>query len=243
MIRLLFLFFLISGPVHALSFRESVIKAATSKDVWIPSVSALAFGVTKYDGRISDYASRERPLFGSAQNAQDYSDRIAFYYLPLASAVSTALGANQREMSSKQQKYFSYLNIISGPALTYLFNNFIKNRSGRLRPDASNRESFPSSHTAIAAAFSENASIHTGSFAGKYATPINLFNESLVGVVGWARMESKKHHLSDVLVGYSVGKFFTKLFHYWLVEKKSTAKVGFSFNPGQSAQGTYTWEF
>jgi len=142
-----------------------------------------------------------------------------------------------------QSSRSTFLNIISGPALTYLFNNFIKNRSGRLRPDASNRESFPSSHTAIAAAFSENASIHTGSFAGKYATPINLFNESLVGVVGWARMESKKHHLSDVLVGYSVGKFFTKLFHYWLVEKKSTAKVGFSFNPGQSAQGTYTWEF
>jgi hypothetical protein len=243
MLKVSLLLLLISGPASALSFKDSFIKAATAKDVWIPSVSALAFGISKYDGRISDYASRERPLFGSAQNAKDYSDRIAFYYFPVASTLSTVIGTNERAMSSRQQRYLSYLNILSGPALTYLFNNFLKNRSGRLRPDASNRESFPSSHTAIASAFSENASIYSPTFAGNYSTTVNIVNESLGGVVGWARMESKKHHLSDVLVGYSIGKFFTKFFHYWLIEKNSTAKVGITIEPSQSFQGTYSWNF
>jgi hypothetical protein len=224
-----------------LGFKESFLKAATARDVWIPSSTALAFGLSKYDGKISDYASRERPLFSSIQNAKNFSDTLAFIYLPLTSVATTIISERSNSIGNRQ--YFNYFNILSAPVLTYFFNNLVKNKSGRLRPDASNRESFPSSHTAIASAFSENISVHSPNVLTHHSKAFNLFNESIVGVVGWARMESKKHHLSDVLVGYSIGKFFTKFFHYCLVTDPKDTHLQININSKESFQGNISWHF
>ena len=66
------------------------------------------------------------------------------------------------------------------------------------RPDASNYESFPSGHTAVA--FS-GASFIAYRYEKKYAIPAYL----VATFVGYSRVYAKKHFWEDVLVGAGIG--------------------------------------
>ena len=66
------------------------------------------------------------------------------------------------------------------------------------RPDASNYESFPSGHTAVA--FS-GASFIAYRYDKKYAIPAYL----LATFVGYSRVYAKKHFWEDVIVGAGIG--------------------------------------
>ena len=66
------------------------------------------------------------------------------------------------------------------------------------RPDASNYESFPSGHTAVA--FS-GASFIAYRYEKKYAIPAYL----LAAFVGYSRVYAKKHYWEDVIVGAGIG--------------------------------------
>ena len=73
------------------------------------------------------------------------------------------------------------------------------------RPDASNFESFPSGHTAVA--FS-GASFITHRYGKKYAIPTYL----LATFVGYSRVYAKKHYWGDVIVGAGIGILNTLLY-------------------------------
>jgi membrane-associated phospholipid phosphatase len=68
----------------------------------------------------------------------------------------------------------------------------------RLRPDTTGLAAFPSGHTS--ASFSL-ATVAASKWGWKVGVPACL----LVGFVGYTRMESNKHYLSDVLFGAGVG--------------------------------------
>jgi hypothetical protein len=68
----------------------------------------------------------------------------------------------------------------------------------RERPDASNRHSFPSGHTASAFATASVLERHFGKKAGVPAYGFAAY-------VALARMSANKHHMSDVIVGAAVG--------------------------------------
>ena len=75
------------------------------------------------------------------------------------------------------------------------------------RPDGSDNQSFPSAHTAVA--FSAASYIDR-----RYAEQYGAFVPALYGVAaltGVARVEAKKHHWGDVVVGGALGYGATRL--------------------------------
>jgi len=227
---------------HALSFTESVKKAAFSKNVWIPSASALVFAVTGQDGKISDWASRKRPLFHSVENASSYSDDIAFKYLPFINLVNK--GVSQYQNKHNPNYFIHYSSFIFAPAITYLVSRIIKDSSGRIRPDSSNDLSFPSGHTSLSSSFSEEFYYSSRQvYSESWANGMYYFNEGLVGSVAWARLEAKKHHLTDVLVGYSLGKFLSHFLHNYFFYKSDQMKVTLDYQPNLYTIGKLSWSY
>jgi membrane-associated phospholipid phosphatase len=74
----------------------------------------------------------------------------------------------------------------------------VKFATNRPRPDGSNRQSFPSGHTATAFATASVLHQHYGWKAGLPAYAFGAY-------VGASRMSGNRHYLSDVLVGAAVG--------------------------------------
>lgn len=199
--------------------------------VYGPIIAAVGVSLADLDGEFSDYASDKKPLFGSIQSAKNYSDAVTFTVLPLYAGLTQYFSLQENGGGSAYQ-YFSFLT----PAIaTYLLNDMIKNRTGRLRPDNSNLESFPSSHTAIASAFSGvvNSNLSRIGSVQKKASWLPIVNEVVVMSVALARLEAKKHHLTDTLVGYAIGKYFANILHgFWQpkMKKEEVLQVGAFIN-------------
>ena len=68
----------------------------------------------------------------------------------------------------------------------------------RLRPDSTDLAAFPSGHTSASFAL---ATVAASEYGWKVGVPACL----LAGFVGYTRMESNKHYLSDVLFGAGLG--------------------------------------
>jgi membrane-associated phospholipid phosphatase len=74
----------------------------------------------------------------------------------------------------------------------------LKHALRRVRPDGSDRLSFPSGHTSTQFAIATVLQAHYGKKVGVPAYAVASF-------VGASRMASKKHHLSDVVAGATLG--------------------------------------
>lgn len=217
---LLLIFFIISPftPVKALttsknpSFLTHVWNSAKEPSVYAPIFTAAFISITDLDGKITEYASKERPLYGSVQGAKNYSDAVAFYALPLAAGITHFLYLKDNPNTHNNMALNGATFLLPSLA-SYFVNDLIKDKTGRLRPDSSNLESFPSSHTSIASGFGGIINHHSKAVAGDHSAYLIGTSELLVASVAWARLEARKHHLTDTLVGYSVGKFFAHLFY------------------------------
>jgi membrane-associated phospholipid phosphatase len=75
----------------------------------------------------------------------------------------------------------------------------LKETFPELRPDGSDRRSFPSGHTSVS--FAAAATIHRRE-GWQVGVPATL----LAGFVGFARVRADKHHWHDVIVGAAIGE-------------------------------------
>jgi membrane-associated phospholipid phosphatase len=89
-------------------------------------------------------------------------------------------------------------DLVRAQLVSQTFVQAIKFSTGRTRPDGSNTQSFPSGHTASAAA---TAAVLQRHFGWKVGAPAYAF----AGYVAASRMSADKHHLSDVLMGAAIG--------------------------------------
>lgn len=115
------------------------------------------------------------------------------YLLPVMGATYAAgwyLGANST-------REFGLLGV-EALALAGLQTVALKISVNRLRPDSTDLAAFPSGHTS--ASFSL-ATVAATKWGWKVGVPACLF----AGFVGYTRMESNKHYLSDVLFGAGLG--------------------------------------
>ena len=227
---------------HALSFKASLKKAAFEKNVWLPSSGALLIFLTGQDGAISDWASQKRPLFNTKQNAANYSDAVAFYYLPAVNLITK--GVSQFQNKHNPNLLVHYSSFLMAPALTYLVNRVLKDSTGRMRPDSSNDLSFPSAHASLSSSLNEEF-YHSGKlvYSEGVTNGIYAFNEVMVGSVAWARLEARRHHITDVLVGYSLGKFLSHFFHAYFFNEDEQVKLTLDYQPGQWSAGHLKWSF
>lgn len=108
----------------------------------------------------------------------------------------TAAGVKGRSTPIDRAGAWLTANALAG-VLTYS----LKYTTHYLRPDGSNRQSFPSGHTSFAFA---GAGVLDREF-GRTNALIPVAGYAMAGTTGYLRMVNDKHWVSDVLVGAGIG--------------------------------------
>ena len=182
--------------------------AAMDPHTWMPLIAAGAFVIDDHDQRAVDWAARHNPLFGSIENAKDASDALlglsTVNYAVTVLAVPS--GPGKEGLSNKARGAgFGALALGINSGLT----NLIKSATDRERPDSASTSSFPSLHTSSATISGRLAArnIDHMPLSDTQRRMWQWSSYTAAGLTGWARVEGKRHHPSDVLVGYALGNF------------------------------------
>jgi membrane-associated phospholipid phosphatase len=201
------------------SLRNSLYQMPHStKDVFLNPITlgtiALAAGVyfTNSDSRITGWALRNHPIYGSVENARTASNALQNSSLIIFGL--TSLIKNLYLSSTPTSEHFYELTAdVSAIFLTAVSTEIVKKTSNRQRPDNSDLRSFPSGHTSFT---STNITLACDDISEmKLSKGVTaLIKSSLVLVVAgtaWGRVEGNKHYTSDVLTGAAVGYVFGQL--------------------------------
>jgi len=202
-------------PVDTGRVSRAAHDAFFNSNTLVPLISALAFGIDDFDEKVSDWAVKYNPVFGSEDNARDASDylRAVLQAEAAITALTTPSGdVPEQWMVSKAKGFGVELAAIgSVGGLTDL----LKDSTGRTRPDGSSDRSFPSSHTSGAFSYMTlvNRNIDSIDMPLALKPPLKIGNYLLASGVGWARVEGRRHYPSDVLAGAALGHFLTAFIH------------------------------
>jgi hypothetical protein len=189
----------------------AALNAALSPETWAPIAGALALQIDGMDGRLSDWASKETPVFGSRKDADRWGSylRDASGAAYVVTALATPSGDDAGDWSVSKMKG---LAVGAGAwGATVGSTTILKSSTGRTRPDGSDDRSLPSGHASTAGSFTTLARRNVDSLSWSSPGEISA-NVGLVGLAAgtaWSRVEAKEHYPSDVLVGYALGHFFS----------------------------------
>ena len=165
-----------------------------SRDNLAPiSIGGAAAGVGAF---FDDDAQR---YFGEERRAKwlgDFANQLGKPYVltPIAGALF-GLGRLSHDHPRFRNGTYDIAQVF---LINAVYTTAIKYPAHRLRPDRSNRLSFPSGHTSNAFAWATVASHYYGPWFG---VPAYAF----AGLIGIGRMEKDAHYLSDVLGGAALG--------------------------------------
>jgi membrane-associated phospholipid phosphatase len=165
--------------------------------------------IDSWDRNLANWAAKNRPIFGSRQSADDGTEYLVSALMATYSitALATFSGEKPKEWVWAKIKGFS---VGAGAGvLTRLSTDGLKNATNRNRPDGSDRHSFPSDSSALAAVYGSMASRNLDYLALPKLARLGLRGGIAILMVGtsWARLEGKFHYPSDVLVGMALGNF------------------------------------
>jgi membrane-associated phospholipid phosphatase len=202
---------------------------ATLQDpaVWVPMTGAAVLQIDDWDRRVSTWARRTTPLFGSTQAAEQWSDRLrAFPAIVEAGSIVMRPGGDDvgSWLTSKVELGAVDLAAIGSTMLTV---KGLKGEADRLRPNGADRESFPSGHAASAAANATLASLNLAYIPwDPEATRVaDLALGASVYGTAWARVEAGEHYPSDTLAAIAMGNFISSVFHVSLIDGDSRWRI------------------
>ncbi|MHB9155528.1 MAG: phosphatase PAP2 family protein [Endomicrobiales bacterium] len=199
---------------------DSAKKALFAPGTWAPLAVAGAVYAAGADPALSNWATEHTPVFGSSENADEWSNYLASgaQGAQLVTALVAYDGRHQEHWAITKLKFLAAGFLAA--QLDYSSTGFVKRASGRLRPDGSDLTSFPSSHASHASAAAAAASCQLEylplSPAGRTVMRAGVY--SLSAMTAWARVEAKKHYVSDVLAGAAFGHFIGAFTHRLLAE-------------------------
>lgn len=188
----------------------TALQTARSPYVWAPSAGAALIFASGTDRAISNWASTTNPIYGSRQRACALSDQLretARVTFITTSIVDLLYRFNQGNYS------VSLMDVLGDCAAISLSEGITatsKNTTDRLRPDGSNRRSFPSGHTSLTAAYTmlSHTSLDQHTMSPLPRKTLQAGLTTMTALTGWARIEGQRHYPTDVLVGAAVGNFF-----------------------------------
>ncbi len=154
------------------------------------------------------------PALASPKGWQDASDVGAYALMTL----SVGLPLAQKDKAGALQALGSF-------AATSAVTEGMKQSFPKLRPDGSDRKSFPSGHTSRSLAAA-------ASLMNRQGPEIGVPAFIVAGFVGLARVEGKKHYWSDVAVGAALGTTLG-----FLITKDRPADKQTAFVPWADTQG------
>lgn len=185
-------------------------RALRSPAVWAPSAIALLLQIDGLDGRLSDWARRETPVFGSQTRAQDAGDALLQASVITYAALFAITPAPQGSGTWLRDKSVRGAAGLATLAANAGVTSVVKYATGRERPDGSDDLSFPSGHASGAA----TAAALTAGEARRLPGPgwvrstLSLGSGAIAGGCAWARVEAGRHYPSDALVGWALGTAF-----------------------------------
>ena len=192
--------------------REAAVTAARDPWVWAPLAGAAAFQVNSFDRRTSDWARENTPVFGSTAKAEQWSDdlRTATGVLQFGTLLATPSGPDPGEWTMNKAQGLAVE--LAAMGATAAATGFLKQTTGRERPNAHNDESFPSGHTSSASVNGRLAVLNLESIDMPRGARIAADAGVDLAVFGtaWARIEAGAHYPSDVLFGMALGNFFAR---------------------------------
>jgi hypothetical protein len=197
---------------------QAVLNAAAAPETWGPAAGALAFQVNDADHKVTEWAARKTPVFGSQERADRMSNdlRDAAGAIWIASAVATPSGDSAYDWSIAKAKG---LGVQEGAGIFMRGTvGILKDGTDRTRPNGIDTGSFPSAHATGAALYATLASRNLDALQWSPAatTASQLGLGALTAATAWARLEANQHYPSDVLggiaLGHFLGAFFTEAF-------------------------------
>ena len=217
-------------PVDLKKIPRAAIKALIDPQTLIPLAGAAVFTVNGYDRKVSNWARRSTPIFGSNKAAENaYSPlRTSLRYEMYVTLLATPSGEDLKDIVSSKLKGWA-VEWVAEEA-TSKTTNFIKDKIGRTRPNGGDNLSFPSSGASIPFTYSTLANRNLDSIPvpEEVRVPLKIGTILLASATAWSRVEAGQHFPSDVLVGAALGHFisvFTYDAFMGLPEKR-----GFLFN-------------
>ena len=150
----------------------------------------------------------------SAQNVSNRNSNILAVGLPVYAASISYLKGDEQGL----------IQLAESEALTLVAVEALKKYMPRTRPDGSDDQSFPSRHTAVSFSAAQYLYMKGGWEHG-------LPSYVVASYVGYARVDAKKHHWSDVLAGGVIGALAT----YNLTDLASSDRLSMYFFPGAAS--------
>lgn len=189
--------------------RASAVNAARDPWVWAPLAGAVVMQIDDLDARTADWAREHTPIFGSQNNAENWSDdlRAASVIAHYATIVATPGGDEFGEWLVHKAK--GTLVDIAAVSATTAITRSLKTSVGRERPNGADDESFPSGHTSSSAVHTRLASRNLRWIdmpAGARRTlDVGLY--ALTIATSWSRIEAGWHFPADTLFSMALGNF------------------------------------
>lgn len=210
-------------------WKRAFLGAVRDPGTWVPAAGAVVFSLGDLDERLSDWAVREAPVFGSARRADSGSDRLRGA-THAGMVLSGLLAPSERGLGGRAERLLIQHAAATATGRT---TGWLKRRSGRLRPDGSDRLSFPSGHTSRAFGYATLAAHNVGTMdlPPPLSRGLRIGLYSLAAGTAWARVEAGAHYPSDVLAGAALGSFASRVIQDAFLGEDSAVLVGIELDP------------
>ena len=194
--------------------REAATQAARDPWVWAPLAGAAGLQLGHADQKISRWAMRETPLFGSTAQAATWSDdlRSVAVVADAATILFAPTPADSRGYLLDTARAYA-LDLVAATAAIGT-THVLKQAAGRTRPSGADTESFPSGHTTTTAAYSRLAQRNLGAIDldPTLRDGLRYGLDAVMVATAWSRIEAGAHYPSDTLVGLAIGSFSAAFF-------------------------------
>lgn len=223
---------------------EAAWDAAKEPSFWVPLVGAGVMQIDGWDRRVSNWARRDTPVFGSAANAGNWSNTLRS--ASVVSAWTTVLVAPSGTLDSDW-----LVDKLKGGAVDALagetaieFTAGLKRLTQRERPDGSDDQSMPSDHTTASAVYTRLAARNLAltDLQPDVQVAMDAGLDLLTVATAWARIEAGAHYPSDTLVGASIGEFFGNFFSSAFLQPERAASNQAQLTPVRGG-AELRWQF
>jgi len=194
--------------------RAAAVNAARDPWVWAPLAGAAGLQIGSWDRKISDWAVRETPVFGSPRNAATWSDDLRNTAL-LTDTITTLIAPSGDDARTWfVNKLEGYAVDLAAVGAANGVTGVLKVNVGRMRPSMTNTESFPSGHATSAATADRLAARNLAYFdlSAGARQRLTYGLDALTVATAWARVEAGAHYPADTLVGMAIGNFSANFF-------------------------------
>jgi len=211
-------------------------KAFFNWNTLAPLAGAGIFAIDDFDHRVSNWAAKHNPVFGSEQNARDASDTfkriLQFETIGTCTATMFRNDPNDPENPIYAKLKYPAVELAAWGA-TKAATRGLKHAFSRTRPDRLDNKSFPSGHTseAFSLATLSNRNLEHLDLPDNWTIPLQTANICLATGTAWARVEGRKHYPTDVLFGAALGHFLSAFIHNYFFDPYQTDNISFLLTP------------